>query len=131
MAVAFPSIKPSERSYKPPAHPVSRVRSQSGVTSARLWGSAPSNAELSLSFRHIHTDRATEIVSAWLASKSGIDNLILPETLFSGVGQQLRTFMQSGGATLYWTFAEAPTVTSVGPIWATVDVRLVGELRLN
>ena len=129
MPVAFPSIKPAERSYTAPSHPVTRIRSQSGVTSARLWGSAPSNAELSLSFRHIHTDKAAQIVDAWLATKSGIDNLILPSTLFAGIGPTLTALMQSGS--LFWTFAEAPQVTSVGPIWATVNVRLVGELRLN
>ena len=129
MPVAFPALKPSERSYTAPSHPVTRVRSQSGVTSARLWGSAPSNAEMTLSFRHIHTDRAAEIDAAWLATKSGIDSLILPSTLFAGIGTKMTAQMQSGS--LFWTFAEAPQVTFVGPIWATVNVRLVGELRLN
>lgn len=129
MPVAFPSLKPAQRSYTAPSHPVSRLRSQSGVTSVRLWGSAPSNAELNLTFQNIHTDKAAQIVDAWLATKSGVDTLILPSTLFSGTGPTLTTLMQ--GNNLSWTFAEAPQVTAVGPIWATVNVRLVGELRLS
>ncbi len=131
MPVAFPSIKPTEREYMPPEHAVTKIKSQSGVTSIRLWGSAPGNAEMSLGFRHIHTDKAAEIVQAWLDTKSGVDTLILPSEVFAGVGTRLRQVMLPSQGALSWTFAERPTVTSVGPIWATVNVRLVGELRLS
>lgn len=128
MPVAFPSIKPTERDFRPAEHAVTTLRSQSGVVSRRLWGSAPGSAELSLGFRHIHTDRASEIVQAWLDTKSGVDTLILPSQLFSGMSDKLKSAIMLPG--LAWTFGERPSVTSVGPIWATVNVRLVGELRM-
>lgn len=131
MPVAFPSIKPTDRDYRPPEHPVTSVKAQNGVTTKRIWGSRPVNAELSLGFRHIHTDRAAEIVQAWLDSKSGIDTLILPAALFAGVGTNLRNVILPQTGSLEWTFAEAPSVTSVAPIWATVNVRLIGELRMS
>ena len=129
MPVAFPPIKPSDRDYRPPTHSLTTSRAQSGVTTKRIWGSRPADAELTLSFRHIHTDKAAEIVQAWLASNSGIDTLILPQQVFAGVGAALQTLMLPQMGALAWTFADAPTVTSVGPIWATVTVRLVGQLR--
>ncbi|MGA0708572.1 MAG: hypothetical protein ACO3Q7_10895 [Steroidobacteraceae bacterium] len=131
MAVAFPLIKPTERDYNPPEHAVTRLRSQNGITTLRIWGSAAGNAELILGFRNIHTDKAADIVNAWLATKSGIDTLILPSTVFAGMGTKLKQVILPTQGSLSWTFAERPTVQAVPPIWATVQVRLVGELRMN
>ena len=131
MPVAFPSIKPTERDYEPPEHPVTTVRSQNGVTFKRIWGSTAGNAVMTLGFRNIHTDTAAQIVKAWLDSKSGIDTLVLPSTVLAGVGEDLKAIMLPTGSSMVWTFAEKPTVQSVPPIWATVNVRLIGELRMN
>ena len=129
MPVAFPAIKPTERDYRAPSHAVTANRAQNGFTTKRIWGSLPGNAELTLGYRHIHTDRAAEFVETWLATKSGIDTLIIPSQTFSGVGSRLQLVILPQMNALSWTYAEAPTVTSVGPIWATVAVRLIGELR--
>lgn len=131
MPVAFPNLKPSERDYKPPSHAVTTLRAQNGVVSRRLWGTAPGSASLSLQFRHIHTDKAADIVKAWLDSKSGVDTVILPSSVFSGIGTKLKDIMLPTNGALSWTFAEAPSVVSVGPIWANVTVQLIGELRMS
>lgn len=130
MPVAFPSLRPTERDYRPPSYAVSSTRSQSGVISKRLWGSLPGNAELRLGFRVISTDRAADLVTAWDATKSGIDYLVLPSSILSGVGPRLAEVMLPSSGTLRWTFAEAPSIGSVGPVWSSAEVRLVGELRL-
>lgn len=129
MPVAFPSIKPSERDYNPPEHAVTTIRSQSGVTSKRLWGSAAGNAELILVFRHLHPDKAADILQAWLDTKSGIDTLILPAQLLAGASTKLKEVILPQQGTLSWTFAEKPTSKAAPPIWETVNVRLIGELR--
>ena len=131
MPVAFPSLRPTERDYTPPAHATTTSRSQNGVISRRLWGSLPGNAELNLGFRNVHTDVAAQIIQAWLDTKSGVDFLILPDTLLSGVGAQLKAIMLPTDGTLIWTFADRPSVSFVPPIWATVQVRLIGELRMS
>lgn len=131
MPVAFPSLRPSEREYKPPAHATSRLRAQNGVASRRLWGSAPTDAELSLGFQNIHSDKGADIVQAWLDTKSGIDTLILPSTLLSGTGPRLAAVILPAAGRLLWTFAEVPVITSVGPIWCTARVKLIGELRMT
>lgn len=131
MPVAFPSIRPNERDYLPPEYAVTAVRAQNGVTSKRLWGSQPSNAEMGLVFRNINTDRAADLITAWDATKGGIDFLVLPSAVLSGVGSRLAAIILPPQGTLRWTFAERPSVTFVGPVWATARVRLVGELRLT
>lgn len=131
MPVAFPSLKPAERDYTPPTHAITTLRSQNGTVSRRLWGSKPGNAELVLVFRHITTQVAATIVQAWLDTKSGVDTLVLPSTVFAGMTDALRLLILPTTGSLSWTFAEAPKVTFVGPVWATVTVRLVGELRMN
>lgn len=131
MPVAFPALKPSERDYTPPTHAITTLRSQNGSVSRRLWGSKPGNAELSMTFRNITTQVAATIVQAWLDTKSGVDTLILPTTVFAGMSDALRLLILPTSGALSWTFAEAPKVTFAGPIWATVSVRLTGELRLN
>jgi hypothetical protein len=131
MPVAFPSIKPSERSYLPPEYAVTATRSQSGVVSKRLWGSAPGNAELTMGFRVISTDRGADIVEAYDATKSGIDYLVLPAAVLSGVGPRLAQIILPANGILRWTFAERPSIGFVGPVWCSAQVRLVGELRLS
>lgn len=130
MPVAFPSIKPTEREYFPPEYAVTSTRSQSGVVSKRLWGSAPGNAEMTLGFRIISSDVAADLVLAYDATKSGIDFLILPSTVLSGVGPRLAQIILPPAGTLRWTFMERPNIGFVAPIWCSARVRLVGELRM-
>lgn len=131
MPVPFPALKPTERDYRPPSYAVTSTRSQSGVVSKRLWGSLPGDAELRLGFRVISTDRAADLVEAWEATKSGIDFLILPGAVLSGVGPRLSQVILPSSGTLRWTFAEPPSIGFVGPVWSSAQVRLVGELRLT
>ena len=131
MPVAFPALRPTEREYLPPEFAVTASRSQSGVVSKRLWGSQPGNAELTLGFRVISTDIAADIVNAWTGTKGGVDYLILPTTLLSGVGTRLAAIVLPSSGTLRWTFAERPQIGFTGPVWASARVRLVGELRMS
>ena len=131
MPVAFPSIKPTDREYLPPEHATSRLRAQNGVASRRLWGSKPTDAELTLGFQNISSDKGADIVQAWLDTKSGIDTLILPSVILSGTGARLAAIILPTTGSLSWTFAERPSITSVGPIWVTARVKLIGELRMS
>lgn len=131
MPVAFPSLKPSERTYAPPNYAVTRVQSQSGVVSKRLWGSKPGDAEITLGFRTISTNSAADIVEAWNATKGGIDYLILPSIILSGVDTRLAAIMIPSTGDMRWTFAERPNIGFVGPVWASAQVRLIGELILS
>jgi hypothetical protein len=134
MAVAFPSIEPTSRSFTAPKWPTSGITAQSGVTTRRLWGSRPSQAQLSLSFDNISDDNAGLIVAAYNSAKGATTELTLPSVLFNGASAALTGWLNttSTGAGMKWFFAEEPpTVESVVPGRSSVRVALVAELRLT
>ncbi len=133
MAVAFPSIEPTSRSFTAPKWPTSGITAQSGVTTRRLWGSRPSQAQLSLSFDNISDDNAGLIVAAYNSAKGATTELTLPNVLFNGASAALTGWLNttSTGAGMKWFFSdEPPTVESVAPGRSSVRVALVAELRL-
>jgi hypothetical protein len=134
MAITFPTIEPTARSFTAPRWPTSGVTTQSGVTTRRLWGSRPSQAQLSLSFDNISDDNAGLIVAAYNSAKGATTELTLPNVLFNGASAALTGWLNttSTGAGMKWFFSEEPpTVESVAPGRSSVRVALVAELRLT
>lgn len=134
MAITFPTIEPTSRSFTAPRWPTSGLTTQSGVTTRRLWGSRPSQAQLSLSFDNISDDNAGLIIAAYNTAKGATTELTLPAVLFNGASAALTGWLDttSTGAGMKWFFAEEPpTVESVAPGRSSVRVALVAELRLT
>lgn len=134
MAVTFPNIEPTSRNFVAPRWPTTGLTTQSGVTTRRLWGSRPSQAQLQLQFNNISDDNAALIIEAYNDAKGGITDLNLPLVIFNGASDNLRGWLDttSTGAGMLWFFAEQPpTVESVAPNRSSVRVNLVAELRLT
>ena len=135
MAVAFPSIAPTGRSFVAPRWPTKTQTSQSGVITRRLWGSRPSRATLSLQFNNISDTDASAILSAYNSAKGSVDSLTLPSVLFDGADATLTSWLNASatGAGLLWAFAEdsPPQVESVAPGRSNVSVSLTAELRIS
>lgn len=134
MAVTFPSIEPTSRSFTAPRWPTSGLTTQSGVTTRRLWGSRPSQAQLQLQFSNITDDDAALIVQAYNDAKGATTELTLPSELFAGASSALTDWLDTSatGAGMTWFFAEEPpTVESVAPNRSSVRINLVAELRLT
>ena len=83
MSVAFPAIRPASRDYEPPAVPISETRSQVGATFRRQRGSLPVDAGLSLRFDARPVADWAQIEAAWLASRCGMVELILPPEVWA------------------------------------------------
>lgn len=134
-AFQFPALVPSSRRFVAPRWPVTGNRSQSGVTSKRLWGSAASGGELQLGFNNVRDDLADAIVDAHEASKGGVSEVILPPEVFKGATGNLRARLvdklKSQGLRWYFKEDDAPVVESVVPGISTVRVNLSAELRMN
>ena len=134
MSVTFPNIEPTSRNFVAPRWPTTGITSQSGVTTRRLWGSRPSQAQLSLKFGNITDDNAALIVQAYNDAKGASIDLVLPSQLFNGASANLTGWLTtaSTGAGMKWFFAEEPPVVeSIAPNRSSVDVKLVAELRLT
>jgi len=133
MAVTFPDLEPTSRSFTAPRWPTSGITAQSGVTSRRLWGSRPSQAQLSLQFNNASDDDAALIIAAYHEAKGATTDLTLPDALFAGASEELAPWLTTAatGAGIKWFFSEEPpSIESVAPGRSSVRVGLVGELRL-
>ena len=134
MAVAFPSVTPTSRSFTAPRWPTSGITSQSGVTTRRLWGSRPSQAQLSLTFNNISDDNAALIAGAYNSAKGATVELTLPAVIFYGASSALKAWLDTSatGAGMQWFFSEEPpSIESVAPGRSSVRINLVAELRLT
>jgi hypothetical protein len=134
MAVTFPSIEPTSRSFVAPKWPTTGITSQSGVTTRRLWGSHPSQAQLTLSFSNISDDNAALILAAYNNAKGATTDLTLPAIIFQGASSNLTGWLNTtlNGGGIKWFFSEdPPSIESVAPGRSSVNLRLVAELRLN
>lgn len=134
MAINFPAIEPTARRFVAPKWPTTGVVSQSGVTTRRLWGSRPSQAQLDLTFTNITDNNAALILAAYNSAKGATTDLTLPSAIFNGASGNLATWLDTTatGAGMKWFFTEEPpTLESVSPGVSTVNVRLVAELRLT
>lgn len=134
MAVQFPVIKPSSRSFTAPKWPITTRRSQSGVLTRRLWGNSSSGAGLSLKFNGLGDAETAKILIAYEAAKGSFDDLIIPSSVLDGLEPELRSIFGSpGGQNLQWRFAEdsPPTVESIYPGRSNVDVSLTATLTLD
>jgi len=133
MTVTFPTLRPTSRSYTPPKWPVTGTTSQSGVTSRRLWGSAPNQGSLSLAFNNRPTTEGVALRTAYNAAKGPIEDISLPSSIFEGdedtYNEIQSVFSQYG---LRWYFTdEQPAIESVVPGICNMRVNLVAELRLS
>ncbi|MEY2990516.1 MAG: hypothetical protein RLZZ163_1432 [Actinomycetota bacterium] len=134
MAVTFPNIEPTSRSFVAPKWPTTGITSQSGVTTRRLWGSRPSQAQLTLGFANITDDNAALILAAYNDAKGATTDLSLPAIIFNGASGNLTGWLNtaSNGAGMKWFFSEdPPSVESVAPGRSSINIRLVAELRLT
>lgn len=132
MAVTFPSIEPTSRSFTAPRWPTSNITSQSGVTTHRLWGSRSSQAQLTLGFDNISDNNAAAIVQAYNLAKGATIDLTLPTELFAGASSTLKSWLDGSatGAGLKWFFSEnPPNIESILPGRSSVKITLIAELR--
>ena len=134
MAITFPNIEPTSRSFTAPRWPTSGMTTQSGVTTRRLWGSRPSQAQLSLSFDNITDDNAALILQAYNDAKGASIDLALPSVIFNGASGNLISWLNTSatGAGMKWFFSEQPpAVESIAPNRSSVSLTLIAELRLT
>lgn len=105
----FPALTPTASDFTAPVFPVRSNVSLSGVTSRRLFGSAPARALLRLTFSNIQDSTALTILEAWNEARGPVDPLTVPSEVLGGTDLDLRAYMLAGGGTaLVWHFTEDP-----------------------
>ena len=124
---AFPTIKPTSRSYNPGKYPSTNFESLDGTKTHIRYGNKRVNATLQLSFSNISDEQAFDILQNYRDVNSDWDYVTFnSESGLAGVGgtghtsingalTNLATYKaenntQSGG--LKWRYSSPPTVTS-------------------
>lgn len=133
MAIAFPSIKPSSRSYSPGGYPQTEFRAQNGALTVVRFGSRRVDAELSLEFRNIPDSQAVLILKNYEAVNSAWDWVTFTAADgAAGADAELAAYIrEAGGSGLRWRYAEPPAVSSVQPGLSSVQCKFVGCLDPN
>jgi len=130
MAVAFPNLKPSSRSYNAGEYPQTEFQAQNGAMSVVRFGSRRVNSELTLGFQNITDDQAVEILQNYEQVNRVWDNVTFTgNDAAAGASGSLQGYLREvGGSGLRWRYAEAPSVTSVSPGRSTVQCKFIGVL---
>lgn len=135
MSVNFPAIAPTSRSFVPPKWQSTKIKSQSGVSTTRIWGSKPSDGQLSLTFNNISTDVGALILSAYNEAKGAGDNLLLPSEVFAGESEIMMQWINSNinemGYKWFFDNENPPSMDAVAPGICSMRVNLLAELRLS
>ena len=150
-AKAFPTIKPSSRSYNPGQYPSATFESLDGSKTHLRYGNKRVNATLQLAFSNITDQKAAEILDHYEEVNSVWDYVTFGNNdALSGVGfvqgnqysQYLRNYMKEGdnktkrakdnsdtnSSGLKWRYASPPTVTSSGKGLSNVSCSFVSCL---
>jgi hypothetical protein len=128
MAIPFPAIKPSGRSFKQGAFPTKVYRALSGATVKRNFGNRAYGFEMRLEFQNISDANAVSILDHYNDTQGGFERFTLSSELFAGMSVELRGYAESA-STIRWEYAGPPDVSSVAPgNRNTVQVNLIGEL---
>ena len=130
MAVAFPALKPSSRSYSPGIYPQTEFRAQNGATTVVRFGSRRVDAQLELGFENITDAQAASILSNYEAVNRGWDWVTFTANDGAiGAGAALASYLREvGGSGLRWRYADAPSVTSIQPGISSVQCKFIGVL---
>ena len=123
MTTSFPDICPQRRQFTAGQYAVKRFSSVSGASSTRLYGSAPFDAQLQLSYLLSDSDMA-DFLQSWHDSKGGAGVLQLPDGVYGGVDASLVAQIKDYS----WRWSGAPQVESVRAGLSRIQVSLIGTL---
>lgn len=131
MPIAFPSIRPSSRSYSPGTYPQTEFRAQNGALTVVRFSNRRVHAELSLGFDNITDAEAAQILANYEAVNSIWDYVQFTAanaTVGIGSSEALSGYIREASSGLRWRYAEPPSVESVMPNRNNVSCKFVAEL---
>jgi|TARA_R100001082_G_scaffold66709_1_gene37693 hypothetical protein len=129
-SVAFPTIKPTSRSYRPGTYPSTTFESLDGTKTHLRYGNKRVNATLTLGFSNISDADAALILSNYENVNSDWNYVSFGSTnATAGVDStSLSAFLEESGSGLLWRYSGPPNVTSVFPGQSNVSCSFVACL---
>ncbi len=124
---AFPSIRPTGRSYTPGQFPTKTYRGLSGATVKRVFGNRAFGHSIDLQFENISDVNTKAILDHYYGQFGSYARFTLPDAVFSDMTKTIKSVVQPP-SNILGEFAGPPQVESVFNGRSTVTVRLIGEL---
>ena len=122
MAVAaFPSIKPSARTWVPGSKPQTTYRSQGGYEVRIQHGNLVVGGQLILGFQNLLEATGKLITDHYATAEGSFETFSLPADIFAGMSSY--SYINASGTT--WRYASAPTVSYVAPGIQSISVDLL------
>jgi hypothetical protein len=122
MAVAaFPSLKPSARTWTPGSKPVQAFTALSGYEARVLLGPNPIGAALQLGFRNLTEAQFLQITNHFSIAQTTYEVFDLPAEVFAGM-------ISYSGVTptgYKWRYAGAPSIEWTAPGIGNASVSLI------
>ena len=113
-SVAFPSIKPTARSYNPGTYPSTTFESLDGTKTHLRYGNKRVNATMTLAFSNITDADAALILANYENVNSDWDYVTFDRGYAtSGVTDtSFLAYLKESGSSLKWRYSAPPSVTS-------------------
>jgi len=129
-ARAFPSVKPSSRSYEPGDYPSNTFESLDGTKTHLRYGNKRVNASLTLGFSNISDSDAALILANYENVNSDWDYVTFDSgNATTGVtNTSLLSYLKESGSGLKWRYSKPPKVTNVYPGISNVTCSFVACL---
>lgn len=135
MAVQFPELTPSSRSYTAGEYPQTTFTAQNGVVTVMRYGNRAVNSRLQMEFVNITDDEAEQIMVVYRQAAATYDNVTFSNARGLGgvTSPGLRETMDErpGGVAsgLKYRFESPPSVASVMPGFSTVSCSFIGVIE--
>lgn len=125
MAVKFPNIKPTSRSYNPGVYAQTEFKALNGSTTVLRYGNKRSDSELRVGFANITDSEAAAIIQNYELVNSVWDYVeFADENNLTGINSaSLSAYVKENAGGRKWRYAEPPSVTSVVPGRSSVECR--------
>jgi hypothetical protein len=131
MTIAYPAIRPTDLTLTLGNYPIAAHGWQGVWEAPEIAGSLLVDPRLELRYKNVTTADAVAFLVSWRSSGSGFIKLNspLPAEVVAGVVNATLAAWIRQPTGLVWTWAERPDHQAVKAKRATVNVRLIAELR--
>tara|TARA_R100000005_G_C4915629_1_gene151295 strand:+ start:366 stop:740 length:375 start_codon:yes stop_codon:yes gene_type:complete len=124
--MAFPTHKPSGRSFDAGDYSYKTFKSQSGKEVRILYGDKRTGMKLQLQYQNIDDTAADDFIAHYDDVKGGFETFTLPTEFRAGFEGTATSIDAATGNK--WRYESAPQLTQVRPGISTVTVNLIGVL---
>lgn len=125
--MAFPSHKPTSRSFEAGDYAIKTYKAQNGAETRILYGDRRTNMKLSLSYANVTDTQADDFIAHYDEVKGSFQTFDLDANAKSG-WEGTSTALDATAQGNKYRYEGPPQITQVRPGTSTVTINLIGVL---